>query len=92
MKYRFKLEDISKYSQRLKHRDIDWKFERSAMGKLVPSDAARMKRLQKAAYINRIEELKNTADWAETPIYYMYERHGRWVHKDTTIYSDVECK
>lgn len=22
----------------------------------------------------------------------MYERHGRWVHQDTAIYSDVECK
>lgn len=45
MKYRFKLEDIGKYSQRLKSKDVNWKFERSAMGKIIPSDAARMKRL-----------------------------------------------
>lgn len=92
MKYRFRLDDIGKYSQRLKYKDINWKFERSAMGKIIPRDEARAKRLQKAAYITRMEELKNAADWAETPIFYMYERHGRWVHQDTTIYSDVECK
>ena len=92
MKYRFKLDDISKYSQRLKYKDINWKFERSAMGKIIPSDEARMKRLQKAAFINRLEELKAATDWAETPIYHMYERHGRWHHQDPTIYSDVECK
>lgn len=51
-----------------------------------------MKRLQKAAFINRLAELKAATDWAETPIFYMYERHGRWVHQNTDIYSDVQCK
>lgn len=91
-RYKFKLDDISKYSQRLKPKDMNWKFERSAMGKLIPSDEARMRRLQKAAFINRLEELKAAADWAESPIYYMYERHGRWLHQNESIYSDVECK
>lgn len=61
------------------------------MGKLIPNDDARQKRLRRAAFINRLEELKKATDWAETPMYYAYERHGRWVHHDSTIYSDAEC-
>lgn len=90
--YKFKLDDINKYSKNLKVRDMNWKFERSAMGKIIPNSDARLKRLQKAAFLNRLEELKKSTDWSQTPVYFMWERNRRWVHQDDTIYSDLECK
>ena len=62
------------------------------MGKIIPQTQARVRRLQKAAFINRLEELKKATDWAETPLFYMWERYGRWMHMDKSIYSDSECK
>ena len=35
--------------------------------------------------------LKQT-DWARTPVYFQYERNGRWKHEDCEIYSEVELK
>jgi hypothetical protein len=90
--YRFRLADLNKYSQTLKAEDTKWRFDRSVIGKAVPRDEARLKRLQREAYVARLQELKEATDWAETPIYHMYERYGRWVHTDPKIYSDVECK
>ena len=29
-------------------------------------------------------------DWAETPIYRSYQKHGRWVHIDDEIFSELE--
>lgn len=61
---------------------MKFKFDRSAMGKIIPTNKARVRRLQKAAFINRVEELKNAIDWSETPIFYTWERYGRWKHLD----------
>ena len=39
--YKFKLNDLTKYSRWLKPSDSDNKFERSALGKIVPEVSAR---------------------------------------------------
>ena len=90
--YKFKLDDINKYSMNLKVRDMNWKFQRSAMGKIIPNSDARSKRLQKAAFLNRLEELKKSTDWSQTPVFFMWERNRRWVDQDKTIYTELECK
>ena len=36
LNYKFKLDDLSKYSQRLKYKDINWKIKLSALGKVIP--------------------------------------------------------
>ena len=36
LNYKFKLDDLSKYSQKLKFKDINWKIKLSALGKKIP--------------------------------------------------------
>ena len=48
--YKFKLADIGKYSQRLNYKDMDWKMKRSALGKIVPNEEERRKKLAKASH------------------------------------------
>mmetsp|Transcript_8523 Transcript_8523/g.13124 ORF Transcript_8523/g.13124 Transcript_8523/m.13124 type:complete len:202 (-) Transcript_8523:47-652(-) len=31
-------------------------------------------------------------DWSRTPIYYQFLRNGRWMHEDSSIYSEIELK
>ena len=61
--YRFKLNDMSKYSQTLRFKDMNFKFQRSALGKIVPLDEERRKRLAKASYLNRLYKLLKKTDW-----------------------------
>jgi len=45
LKYEFKLQDLGKYSMRLKFKDMAHKFQRSALGKKVPDEEARRAKL-----------------------------------------------
>jgi len=40
---------------------------------------------------NLLQVLKQT-DWAQTLVYKMFCEHGRWIHSDNKIYSEVELK
>lgn len=40
---------------------------------------------------NLLQVLKQT-DWAQTLVYKMFCEHGRWIHSDNEIYSEVELK
>jgi len=35
--------------------------------------------------------LKET-DWAQCPLYSIFEKHGRWKHVDDNIYSETELR
>ena len=50
--YQFTIKDLTKYSQFLKPSDGNFKFERSALGKIVPELSARKIRLQNANYFD----------------------------------------
>lgn len=95
MTYRFKLNDIGKYSSSLKCKDTTWRFQRSATGKYkIPLHDDSKKKEEEPVQEPEAEqeEVKKEFDWADTPLYEMYERHGRWMHQDKNIFSDVECK
>ena len=50
----FKLQDLNKYSSRLSYRDISHELSRSALGKIIPSEAERMRKLAIASYLNKL--------------------------------------
>ena len=87
--YKFHLKDLHLYSQKLKFKDINWVLKRTALGKVIPTDKEREKKLIKESYLNKLyEELKNT-DWSKTEIYNQYSNKSI---KDETIYSELELK
>lgn len=87
--YKFHLKDLHLYSQKLKFKDINWVLKRTALGKVIPTDKEREKKLIKESYLNKLyEELKNT-DWSKTEIYNQYLNKSV---KDDTIYSELELK
>ena len=47
LNYKFSLKDLPKYSRRLNSRDLDDRFNRTAMGKRVPTLAERIRMLEK---------------------------------------------
>ena len=108
MKYRFKLNDISKYSGTLNTKDTSWKFLRSATGKYTPwvEDA---KKIDEGSVMTEEPEKEEEDgedeeesidvdgsgkefDWSRTMLYKLYAKHGRWMHQDENIFSDTECK
>ena len=40
---------------------------------------------------NLYRTLKAT-DWSKTTIYQIYQKHGRWMHDDDSIFSETELK
>jgi hypothetical protein len=45
LNYHFQLKDINKYYKNFKYKDVTWKMKRSALGKMIPDESARRKRL-----------------------------------------------
>jgi CRISPR/Cas system-associated protein endoribonuclease Cas2 len=82
LNYQFKLKDLSVYSRWLKPSDSDNKFERSALGKIVPEVSARRLRLANANYFDKLLKVLKNTDWQRTPLYHQYCRNGRWLHED----------
>lgn len=76
----------------MKPKDSKFKFERSALGKLIPEINERKKKLQNASYFNKLLKLLKHTDWQRAPIYHQYLRNKRWVHEDSNIYSEIEMK
>ena len=71
LKYKFKLNDLGKYSQNLKFKDINtFKLERSALGKIIPDETERRKRLAKVSYLNKLLKILKYTDWTKTPVYH----------------------
>ena len=93
LNYKFRLEDIGKYSSKLRFKDINWKLKRSALGKVIPDNLGREKRLLKASFLNKLYLVLKNTDWQRTPIYQQYVTNkGRFQHNDKTIYSEIELK
>lgn len=91
--YRFKMNDISKYSQTLNSKDTLWKFQLSAQGRKTPWNEDNINKKEKEEREINIIDMKNAIDWARAPLYAMHEQYGRWrPSPDWNIYSEVECK
>ena len=41
--YTFKLQDLDKYSKKLRYKDINWQLKKTALGKALPNDVERNK-------------------------------------------------
>ena len=67
--YKFKLEDLSKYSSKLKYKDINWKIKLSALGKQVPDVKERKKILIKGSHFNTLLKILRQTDWSSTQVY-----------------------
>ena len=92
LNYKFKLQDLSKYSQTLRFTDINWVL--SQRGHEMTEEELRMVREQEQFdkdMQSLLLEFKNT-DWESTPLYEIYKEHGHWVYKNDDIYSEIEAK
>lgn len=92
MEYKFKLSDLNKYSSNLRVKDLNWKLNRSALGKVIPNVNKRKKELKKESYFNKLHKLLKQTDWSRTPVYHQFQRNGRWNHEDENIYGEQEIK
>ena len=81
-RYKFQLQDLSKYSATLNYRDINWKLKLSALGKKIPDVNQRKKILIKGSHFNTLLRLLRQTDWSRTPVYRQFMRNGRWKHED----------
>lgn len=71
LKYKFKLNDLNKYHKNLKFKDINaFKLNRSALGKVIPDETERRKRLAKVSYLNKLLKILKYTDWTKTPVYF----------------------
>ena len=46
----------------------------------------------KGSHLNKLRQLLKNTDWASTPIYYQFQRNGRWKHEDDNIFSEIELQ
>jgi hypothetical protein len=61
--YRFKIQDIGKYSQLLAYKDINWKMRLSALGKRIPDIQERKRMLYKSSHMYTLMKLLRQTDW-----------------------------
>lgn len=62
---------MSKYSQRLKFEDTNnSKWLRSALGKKIPGEEDRRKRLAELSYFNKLYKMLKYTDWSRSPVYH----------------------
>ena len=66
----------------LKFKDINWKLKLSALGKVIPDINKRKKLLVKGSHFNTLLKLLRQTDWAKTPVFFQFQRNGRWKHED----------
>ena len=92
MNYKFKMNDLSKISATLRPNDMNWKLGRSALGKVIPDEYERRKRLAKVSYANKLLKLLKYTDWSQTLVYKQYVRNKRWKHEDHSILSEIELQ
>lgn len=65
--YKFKLDDLAKYSQKLKYKDLT--FKKSALGRVIPDMDDREKRLARISLLkDMLRDAKGT-DWYHTLLY-----------------------
>jgi len=69
-RYKFKLQDLNKYSATLRNRDINWKIHLSALGKKIPNVNERKKILIKGSHFNTLLKILKATDWSLTPVYH----------------------
>ena len=48
--------------------------------------------LFKGSHLNKLRQLLKNTDWANTPLYYQFQRNGRWKHEDDNIFSEIELQ
>ena len=91
--YTFKLQDLDKYSKKLRFKDINWQLKKTALGKALPNDVERNKQYERKIYLDKLLLILKNTDWSITPIYkHFQENNGRFQHKDDAIYSETELK
>jgi len=67
LEYQFELKDLTKYSQTLKDKDLDFKFRTSALGKVIEHDGDE----DESQHHHDIHIKKNIEkiDWSDSPLY-----------------------
>ena len=49
-------------------------------------------KIVKEIHFDTLFKILKSTDWAKTPIFEQFCQHGRWLHSDEQIYSEIELK
>ena len=80
LKYKIKVHELNKYSNKLKYGDFDWKIKYQVVGD-KNFKPPQNELIEEIHYDTLLKVLRQT-DWAKTPLYGMFLQHGRWVHEN----------
>lgn len=96
LKYKFKVVDISKYTDSLKYGIFNWPVRYCSIGKKkqkkkIPKDV-----FVKEIHFDTLLRILRETDWMKTPLYRKYKEYGRWINDEdlndpaNDIYSEIE--
>ncbi|CDW91158.1 UNKNOWN [Stylonychia lemnae] len=101
LNYKFSIQDLPKYSQRLHPKDLRDKFSKTVLGKRCPTLAERIRNLEqiqrKLKEQQYWEGLRNYAliqqqDWSKSKLYDNYKQNGFFKEQNDDIYSETEVQ
>lgn len=93
LKYKFNIINLNKYVDDVKYGRFNWPVEYRTIGKKKIKDPKERKKiLVKEIHFDRLFRVLKETDWAESPLYQVFLKHGRWIHENLNIYSEVELK
>ena len=90
--YRFEVVDLAKYCDPIKYGVFPWPTKYCTIGNQVPLPRQRQETLAHDIHFDNLLEVLKQTDWAQTLVYKMFCEHGRWIHSDSQIYSEIELK
>lgn len=84
--------NLGKYEDKTKYGNFNWPVKFCTVGRKIPNPKERKETLVKEIHFDTLLRILKSTDWAKTPVYEQFAVHGRWVHQDDSIYSEIELK
>ena len=84
--------DFGKYSNKIKYGNFNWPLKYCTVGKKIRNPQERKQTFVTEIHFDTLQRVLKNTDWKRTQVYKKFIEHGRWVHSDTQIYSELELK
>ena len=82
--------NLGKYEDKLKYGKFNWPVKFCTVGRKIPNPMERKETLVKEIHFDTLLRILKYTDWAKTPVFDQFLLHGRWIHNDEEIYSEIE--
>ena len=84
--------NLGKYEDKTKYGNFNWPVKFCTVGRKIPNPMERKETLVKEIHFDTLLRILKYTDWAKTPVFEQFLQHGRWIHQDEYIYSEIEIK